>query len=118
MTWYPESFSKVAMNDMNMRADPFRGYPGRTYRFYTGNRVYGFGQGLSYTDFTYKFLSAPRKLSLLRSFTGTSNKNVLHQRQGLDYIHIDEVKSCDSLRFYVHISVTNVGDTDGSHVVL
>ncbi|XWS41692.1 hypothetical protein CRYUN_Cryun17cG0104500 [Craigia yunnanensis] len=118
MTWYPESFTKVAMNDMNMRPDPFHGYPGRTYRFYTGNRVYGFGQGLSYTDFTYKFLSAPRKLSLLRSFRGTSSKNVLHQRQGLDYIHVDEVTSCDLLRFYVHISVTNVGDMDGSHVVM
>ncbi|KAK8495723.1 hypothetical protein V6N13_123909 [Hibiscus sabdariffa] len=85
MTWYPESFTKVAMNDMHMRADPFRGFPGRTYRFYTGNRVYGFGQGLSYTNFTYKLLSAPRKLSLSRSFTGTS---------------------------------TNVGDMDGSHVVM
>ncbi|XP_022740257.1 probable beta-D-xylosidase 6 [Durio zibethinus] len=118
MTWYPESFTKVPMNDMNMRADPFRGYPGRTYRFYTGNRVYGFGQGLSYTNFTYKFLSAPRKLSLLRSFTGTSRKNVLHKNQGLDYIHVDEVASCDSLRFYVRISVTNVGDIDGSHVIM
>ncbi|XVE86908.1 hypothetical protein DITRI_Ditri18aG0073400 [Diplodiscus trichospermus] len=118
MTWYPESFTKVAMNDMNMRANPFHGYPGRTYRFYTGNRVYGFGQGLSYTDFTYKFLYAPRKLSLLGSFTGTSSNNVLDQRQGLDYIHIDEVKSCISLRFYVLISVTNVGDMDGSHVVM
>lgn len=115
MTWYPESFTKVAMNDMNMRADPFLGYPGRTYRFYTGNRVYGFGHGLSYTDFTYKFLSAPSKLSLLRSSTG---KTLLHQRQELDYIHLDEVTSCDSLRFHAHISVTNVGDMDGSHVVM
>ncbi|XP_017969436.1 PREDICTED: probable beta-D-xylosidase 6 [Theobroma cacao] len=118
MTWYPESFTRIPMNDMDMRADPFRGYPGRTYRFYTGKRVYGFGQGLSYTDFTYKFLFAPRKLSLSRSFTGTSSKNILHQRQVLDSVHIDEVTSCDSLRFYVHISVTNVGDMDGSHVVM
>ena len=36
MTWYPEAISNIPMNDMNLRADPFRDYPGRTYRFYTG----------------------------------------------------------------------------------
>ncbi|KAB2004839.1 hypothetical protein ES319_D11G227800v1 [Gossypium barbadense] len=117
MTWYPESFTKIAMNDMNMRANPFRGYPGRTYRFYTGNRVYGFGQGLSYTKFTYKLLSAPRTLSLSGSFTGSLTEKILHQGE-LDYIHVDELTSCDSLSFYVHISVANVGDRDGSHVVM
>ncbi|KAF5747304.1 beta-D-xylosidase 6 isoform X2 [Tripterygium wilfordii] len=113
MTWYPESFSKVPMNDMNMRADPSRGYPGRTYRFYTGDQVYGYGQGLSYSNFTYKFLSAPpSRLSLLR-------KNILRQaEEKLEYMLIDEVTSCDSLRFYVQILVKNVGDMDGSHVVL
>lgn len=119
MTWYPEAFTSIPMNDMNMRADPSRGYPGRTYRFYNGNRVYGFGQGLSYTSYTYKFLSVPNKISLLGSFKSDSSKNVLHQvGDGLDYIHIDEVESCNSLRFYVQISVMNLGDMDGSHVVM
>ncbi|OMP01678.1 hypothetical protein COLO4_11676 [Corchorus olitorius] len=118
MTWYPESFTRVPMNDMNMRADTSRGYPGRTYRFYTGKRVYGFGHGLSYTNFTYKVLAAPSKLSLSRSFTGTSTKDILNQIQGINYLYVDEVMSCDSLRFYVHVSVTNVGDMDGSHVVM
>ncbi|KAJ0733104.1 putative glycosidase [Helianthus annuus] len=45
VTWYPESFTKVPMNNMNMRPDPSRNYPGRTYRFYTGDVVYGFGHG-------------------------------------------------------------------------
>ncbi|KAF2295739.1 hypothetical protein GH714_033780 [Hevea brasiliensis] len=119
MTWYPESFTKIPMTDMNMRADPFRGYPGRTYRFYTGYQVYGFGEGLSYTSFTYKFLSAPRKLSLSESLTATSRKRILHQKgETLGYIYIDEMTSCNSLRFYVQISVMNVGDMDGSHVVM
>ncbi|GMP27555.1 hypothetical protein CsSME_00003487 [Camellia sinensis var. sinensis] len=117
MTWYPESFTSVPMNDMNMRADPSRGYPGRTYRFYTGDRVYGFGHGLSYTNFTYKLLSAPNKLILLASTKAESRKNMTQQRgYKLDYIHIDEVEYCDSLIF--HISVTNNGDMDGSHVVM
>ncbi|KAL0450091.1 UNVERIFIED_CONTAM: putative beta-D-xylosidase 6 [Sesamum latifolium] len=55
MTWYPESFTSIPMSDMNMRADPSRNYPGRTYRFYLGKRIYGFGYGLSYTSFTYNF---------------------------------------------------------------
>ncbi|KAL7255902.1 hypothetical protein ACSBR1_009940 [Camellia fascicularis] len=117
MTWYPESFTSVPMNDMSMRADPSRGYPGRTYRFYTGDRVYGFGHGLSYTNFTYKLLSAPNKLILLASTKAESRKNMTQQRgYKLDYIHIDEVEYCDSLIF--HVSVTNNGDMDGSHVVM
>lgn len=117
MTWYPESFTSVPMNDMSMRADPSRGYPGRTYRFYTGDRVYRFGHGLSYTNFTYKLLSAPNKLILLASTKAESRKNMTQQRgYKLDYIHIDEVEYCDSLIF--HVSVTNNGDMDGSHVVM
>lgn len=119
MTWYPESFTKIPMTDMNMRADPFRGYPGRTYRFYTGPRVYGFGEGLGYTSFTYKFLSAPSKLSLSGSLTANSRKRILHQKgKTLGYIQIDEMNSCNSLRFHVQISVMNVGHMDGSHVVM
>jgi hypothetical protein len=119
MTWYPEAFTSISMNDMNMRADPSRGYPGRTYRFYTGKSLYGFGQGLSYTKFTYKFLSVPNKISLSGSLKASSSKNILHQAgHGPDLIHIDEVESCYSLRFYVQVSVTNLGDMDGSHVVM
>ncbi|XP_062005597.1 probable beta-D-xylosidase 6 [Rosa rugosa] len=119
MTWYFESFTNIPMNDMNMRADPSRGYPGRTYRFYTGNRVYGFGHGLSYTNFTYNIVSAPTKLSIPTPFKVDSIKNILHQAGDIvDYLRIDEVTSCDSLRFSVEINVMNVGDMDGSHTVI
>ncbi|WCJ32040.1 beta-xylosidase 1 [Euphorbia peplus] len=115
MTWYPEAFTNVPMNDMNMRADNSRSYPGRTYRFYTGKRVYSFGQGLSYVNYSYKLLAAPRKLSM----SGYSRKRMLHpEGERLSYLYVDEMKSCDSLKFYVQISVTNGGDMDGSHVVM
>ncbi|KAM7276961.1 hypothetical protein ACFE04_018827 [Oxalis oulophora] len=117
MTWYPESFTNVPMNDMNMRAKPSQGYPGRTYRFYIGKRVYGFGHGMSYTNFTYKFLSAPNKLSISSaSLTGGYNKRILNQK--VDYIHINEETPCSSLAFPVKISVDNVGYMDGSHIVM
>ena len=119
MTWYPESFTHVPMNDMNLRADPYRGYPGRTYRFYIGRRVYGFGHGLSYTNFAYKFISAPNKLNLLRSINTVSSKKILRQRrEEVNYIHIEGLDTCDSLRFHIQVSVTNVGDMDGSHVLI
>jgi len=119
MTWYPESFTKVPMTDMHMRADPARGYPGRTYRFYTGEKVYRFGEGLSYTNYTYRFLSAPSTLSLSGYLTTAYSNRKLNERgQRLDYVHTDEISSCNSLRFNVRISVTNVGDMDGSHVVM
>ncbi|KAL0343047.1 UNVERIFIED_CONTAM: putative beta-D-xylosidase 6 [Sesamum angustifolium] len=119
MTWYPESFTSIPMSDMNMRADPSRNYPGRTYRFYLGERIYGFGYGLSYTSFTYKLLSAPTKLSLKESINGRRWSNMLHQRShNLEYVHVDEVLDCSSLKFQVQISITNNGDIYGSEVVL
>lgn len=122
MTWYPESFTNVPMNDMRMRADPSRGYPGRTYRFYTGSRVYGFGHGISYSDFSYRFLSAPSKLSLFRTTKGGPRKSLLDKAGNevyeIDYVHVDELQNCNSLSFSVHISVMNLGDLDGSHVVM
>lgn len=119
MTWYPESFTNVPMTDMRMRADPSRGYPGRTYRFYTGSRIYSFGEGMSYSSYTYKFLSVPDKLSLSGSFKARFSKNI--QNQVIDrpnYVYIDELASCDSLKFFVQISVMNVGDMDGGHIVM
>lgn len=122
MTWYPESFTNVPMNDMGMRADPSRGYPGRTYRFYTGSRVYGFGHGLSYSDFSYRVLSAPSKLSLSTTTNGGLRRSLLNKVEKevfeVDHVHVDELRNCNSLSFTVHISVMNVGDLDGSHVVM
>lgn len=114
MTWYPESFTKIPMSNMTMRADPSTGYPGRTYKFYTGGRLYGYGHGLSYTDFSYKITSAPVMLSLSRPLT-----NVLTWKQnGLGYIPVQDLAFCDSLKFATQVSVTNNGDLDGDTVVL
>lgn len=122
MTWYPESFTRVPMTDMRIRADPTRGYPGRTYRFYTGDRIYGFGHGLSYSTYSYKFLSAPSKIGLSGTFNHGSIKSMLNQvgKQvyAVDYIPVNEMQNCNSLRFSVQISVMNLGELDGSHVVM
>ncbi|XP_008440505.2 probable beta-D-xylosidase 6 [Cucumis melo] len=120
VTWYPQSFTNVPMNDMHMRPNPSRGYPGRTYRFYTGDRVYGFGEGLSYTSFKYRLLSAPKKLSLLGKIEMSRRRIIPQVGDGVNmsYMEVEEVESCDLLRFEVKLSVSNVGEFDGSHVVM
>ncbi|XP_076958028.1 putative beta-D-xylosidase 6 [Bidens hawaiensis] len=112
VTWYPESFTRVPMNNMNMRPDRSKHYPGRTYRFYTGDVVYGFGYGLSYSNYTYNILSAPDNLKVY--------KNIIQRKQDFDnYLYVDELEEqCDSLRFQVEISVTNHGPVDGGAVVM
>jgi hypothetical protein len=108
------------MTDMNMRADPSRGYPGRTYRFYTGDVVYGYGYGLSYSKYSYNIVKAPRTISLSHSTSPSliSSKRAYTQRDGLDYVQVEDITSCESLTFSVHISVSNYGTMDGSHAVL
>ncbi|XP_019090574.1 PREDICTED: probable beta-D-xylosidase 6 [Camelina sativa] len=123
MTWYPESFTDVAMSDMHMRADSSRGYPGRTYRFYTGPQVYSFGTGLSYTKFDYKITSAPTRLSLSELLPQQSSHKKLLQQHGeeqLRYLQLDDamVNSCETLRFNVQVNVSNAGEIDGSHVLM
>jgi len=55
-TFYANSYlDQVPKGNMNLR--PSVGYPGRTYRFYTGSPVYEFGYGLSYTTFSYSWNS-------------------------------------------------------------
>ncbi|XP_026446960.1 probable beta-D-xylosidase 7 [Papaver somniferum] len=63
ITWYPQEFTKIPMTDMRMRANPATGYPGRTYRFYKGRKVFKFGHGLSYSKYRYKFAKVDQNQS-------------------------------------------------------
>ncbi|KAG0482337.1 hypothetical protein HPP92_010421 [Vanilla planifolia] len=117
MTWYPQGFvDKVPMTEMGMRADPARGYPGRSYRFYTGPVVYPFGHGLSYSKFSYTIARAPIEFSVkldgrradvarLNSTATSHAVRVSHTR-------------CDGLVIPVLVEVRNEGDVDEAHTVL
>jgi len=60
-TIYPREFvDQVSMIDMNMHPNPETGNPGRTYRFYTGEPVYSFGDGLSFTKFKISRVSCDK----------------------------------------------------------
>lgn len=112
MTWYPQSYvEKVPMTNMNMRPDPSKGYPGRTYRFYTGDTVYSFGDGLSYSSFTHHLAQAPELVSVpleLNHACKISNK----------CMSVDALEqTCQDLGFDVHLGVKNSGTMSGSHTV-
>ncbi|KAL4197706.1 hypothetical protein AMTRI_Chr04g252450 [Amborella trichopoda] len=112
VTWYPQDFvTKVLMTNMNMRPDTSTGYPGRTYRFYTGDTVYSFGDGLSYTEFSHHLIRAPTTVSIPleegHPCLSTACESVeLHSSK------------CPNLTFSLHVKVKNVGDRHGGNTVL
>lgn len=63
VSWYPEAYTKISMTNMQMRPDSPSSYPGRTFRFYTGETIYSFGYGLSYSKFQHSFAVAPSSLT-------------------------------------------------------
>ncbi|KAF8377229.1 hypothetical protein HHK36_030603 [Tetracentron sinense] len=111
MTWYPQAFvDKVPMTNMNMRPDPTTGYPGRTYRFYTGKTVYLFGDGLSYSEFKHHLVQAPELVSI-----PLEEGHICHSQKCMS-IELFE-KGCQNLAFDVHLRVKNMGVMSGSHTV-
>ncbi|CAM8937633.1 unnamed protein product [Rhodiola kirilowii] len=111
ISWYPQSYAeKVSMTNMNMRPDKKTGYPGRTYRFYTGKAVYKFGDGLSYTAFKYNLIRAPKLVSLPLAQT--------HQCRSTACASLAaDTQTCRNMGFDVHFKVTNMGKMGGSHTM-
>lgn len=111
MTWYPQSYvDKVPMTNMNMRPDPSNGYPGRTYRFYTGDTVYSFGDGLSYSNFNHKIVKARKLLSVQLEES--------HVCYSSNCKSVDAVEpTCQNLNFNIHLRVKNNASISGSHTV-
>lgn len=111
MTWYPQSYAdKVPMTNMNMRPNPATGYPGRTYRFYTGEVVYSFGDGLSYSPVKHHLVSAPKLVSV-----PLEEGHVCHSSSCKSIDVVEE--KCQNLNFDIHMRVKNMGGMSGSHTI-
>ncbi|RZB63158.1 beta-xylosidase/alpha-L-arabinofuranosidase 1-like [Glycine soja] len=112
MTWYPQSYvNKVPMTNMNMRADPATGYPGRTYRFYKGETVFSFGDGISFSSIEHKIVKAPQLVSVPLAED--------HECRSSECMSLDVAdEHCQNLAFDIHLGVKNTGKMSTSHVVL
>ena len=100
ITIYPASYvNAVSMFDMQMR--PSSTNPGRSYKFYTGQAVFEFGDGLSYTNFSYSWYND--------STSSTFNIESLMKN------------NFDAKKVLLHlfrVNVTNIGPVLGDDVVL
>ncbi|KAF4360395.1 hypothetical protein CsatB_008389 [Cannabis sativa] len=118
VTWYPKDYVKIPMTDMRMRASPSSGYPGRTYRFYKGPKVFEFGYGLSYSTYSYK-LSSPTQNKLYLNLSSSSIA-VAAESQQPDSVIVSELSQefCETKSFSVSVGVENEGEMEGKHSVL
>ncbi|XP_012445747.2 probable beta-D-xylosidase 7 [Gossypium raimondii] len=112
ITWYPQNLTKIPMTDMRMRPEPSSGYPGRTYRFYQGLKVFEFGYGLSYTNYSYEFLPLTKDKVYLN--------NQSSDKIALGYKSVSEMGTelCEKSKLPVTVRVQNNGEMDGKHAVL
>ncbi len=100
ITFYPASYvDNLSMFDMSMR--PSSTNPGRTYKFYTGQPVFEFGFGLSYTTFSYQWYNESTSISYSIQSLMKNNPDRVNFRM-------------QSFR----VNVTNTGMRDGNDVVL
>ena len=100
ITFYPSEYvNGLSMLDMSMR--PSSTNPGRTYKFYTGQSVFEFGYGLSYTTFEYQWYND----SNTASYSIESLRN-----------NIEDTRSV--LIELFRVNVTNTGSMNGDDVVL
>ena len=117
VTWYPKDFVNVPMTDMRMRPDPVTGYPGRTYRFYNGRKVFDFGYGLSYSNFSYEFISVTQSSFWLNELL---TKKALKNSGSVRHISVSKMgtKLCDEAKFSAIVGVKNEGERESKQPVL
>ncbi|KAL3598171.1 hypothetical protein D5086_006089 [Populus alba] len=110
---YPGEAGGAAMADIIFgyyNPNPSNGYPGRTYRFYTGETVYSFGDGLSYSQFTHELIQAPRLV-----YVPLEESHVCHSSECQSVLASEQ--ACQNSTFDMLLRVKNVGAISGSHTV-
>ncbi|GMF46279.1 unnamed protein product [Phytophthora fragariaefolia] len=104
-TFYDSDYvNTMSISDMHMRPTFVTGNPGRTYRFFSGAPVYGFGFGLSYTVFHKTWAKEPPTV------LGAATLSTQLQEDALG-----GSRSCVAS---FEITVANSGDLEGEDVIL
>lgn len=98
------------MLDRHMRpnATNTTGQPGRTYRFYTGEPVFEYGAGLSYTTFEYSNSTGKNLVVHLSTVT-----RYIASIEGKHRYYREGAPAAD----YITITVKNTGNVAGADVV-
>ncbi|PVH79283.1 glycoside hydrolase family 3 protein [Cadophora sp. DSE1049] len=70
VTQYPASYvDEVSIFDIRLRPNASDSFPGRTYKWYTGEPVIPFGYGLHYTEFEFSWESTLQKSYEIKDIT-------------------------------------------------
>ncbi|KAL7129715.1 hypothetical protein ABFS83_13G086800 [Erythranthe nasuta] len=123
LTWFYTNYTDMLpLTSMRLRPIESLDYPGRTYKFYDGPKLYPFGFGLSYTNFTYKLVSSTKAVNVkLNKFQHCRDLNYTEgsYKPPCPAILIEDLKSsCGDYKVKLEIEVKNVGERDGSDVVM
>lgn len=103
------------MTSMPLR--PVGKYPGRTYKFFNGSTIYPFGYGLSYTSFKYEYNSTEKSINInLNRLQHCHDLPGNQVHQDCSSVSVDDLSCNEEISF--EIKVENVGQKDGSDVVL
>ncbi|EPS33075.1 putative beta-xylosidase [Penicillium oxalicum 114-2] len=107
VTQYPASYAdQVSLWDLSLRPNANTSYPGRTYKWYTGEPVLPFGYGLHYTKFEYKWEEGLHKQYNIQELVGSC--------KGKSGGSINDVTPFASVK----VRVRNVGHEDSDYVSL
>ncbi|XP_006858943.2 beta-xylosidase/alpha-L-arabinofuranosidase 1 [Amborella trichopoda] len=120
ITWYQADYvHQFPMTSMPLRPIDDLGYPGRTYKFFSGKPLFPFGYGLSYTSFNYTLKTATKSLAI--------HLGKYVQCRQLSYAESVKPPPCPAAlvsdlscakTFEIEVIVQNVGTIGGSHVVM
>ena len=76
ITQYPASYAdQVSIFDINLRPSSNGAFPGRTYKWYTGQPVLPFGYGLHYTKFDFEWATTLKDTYSIQQLVHSTNTN-------------------------------------------